>query len=193
MAITSLRILLRADWQDEAGTVTRLYDGSGPYVDAEGEVWLGAGLIVGLDVIEQAINGETAGIAFVLSGIPEETADIIWQSYETGVLIDGVVRLYMQPCDENDQPVGEPRVLYTGRVDNVLFDDAVQSRAALSQVTVSTVNKFSFRRQPNGAVLSDADQRARSAVLNPGANPDRFAERVVLMQNRAVVWPRFSG
>lgn len=193
MAIAGLRILLRADWRDAANTVTLLYQGSGPYIDPAGEVWLGAGLIAGLDAIEQAVNGEAAGLGLILSGIPEETADGIWQSYQRGELIDAVVRIYAQNCDEEDQPVGPARVLYTARVDNMIFVDTVQARAALSQVTVVTVNKFSFRRQPNGAVLSDADQRARSAVLNPGAPSDRFAERVILMQNRTVYWPRFSG
>lgn len=191
MAIRSLKIMLRFDWQN--GTVSRLWDGAGPYVDPDLNVWRGASLITGLDAIEQAINGEASSVAFQLSGVPPETADAAWELHQSGVLVDAVVRVLIQGCDEHDQPSGSVRTLWTGRLDNVVFEDAVQGKSALSQVTVICVNKFSFRRQPNGAVLSDADQRARSAILNPGANPDRFAERVVLLQNRTVNWPRFSG
>lgn len=193
MTISSLRILLRFDWRDAANTVTRLWDGAGPYVDADGQIWLGAGLVTGLDAIEQAINGEAAGLSFMVSGISREVADRIWASHLAGDLVEGTVRILLQACDSADQPVGAPRIVYTGRVDNFVAADGIEGDRLVSQVTVATTNKFSFRRQPNGAVLSDADQRARSAILNPGAAPDRFAERVVLMQNKTVVWPRYNG
>ncbi len=190
MATRSLRILLKFERTD--GVVSRLWDGSGPFVDGTGAIWSGAGLVTGLDAVEQAINGDASGLSLALSGVTSETADRIWQFDQAGGLIGATLQILIQACRADDQPSGAPRILFTGRVDNVLFEDSGQGDRAVGTVTVTVTNRFTLRRAVNGSVLSDADQRARSSVLNPDAAPDRFAERVPLMQTKTIVWPRFS-
>jgi hypothetical protein len=61
-----------------------------------------------------------------------------------------------------------------------------------ASISVECTNRFTLRRLTSGAVLSDADQRARAAVLNPLGTADRFCERVPLMQDKTIVWPRWN-
>lgn len=194
MTERSARILLRFDWADAAATVTRLWLGAGVYVDGAGEIWKGAALVDDeqLEDIEQAINGEAARFTVGLSGVSPQTAGLAWDFYQGGNLIDSTLQILIQACDRRLRPAGTPRVVFTGRVDDVSFEDVVSGETTSSSALVLITNKFSLRRLTNGAVLSDADQRARAAVLNPEADPDRFAERVPLMQNKTVVWPRYS-
>lgn len=189
--VKSLRILFRFDWPD--GRVTRLWDGAGPFVDADRAVWKGAGLITGsLDAIEQAINGDAASLSVTLSGVSAETGDAFYDYYRGGGFTGATLKLLILACDDSDQPVGSAKVVYSGSLDNVVFDEGVSDDRPTASVTVDVTNRFSLRLASNGASLSDVDQRARSAKLNPDAPPDRFAERVPLMNGKTLTWPRFS-
>lgn len=193
MPTKSLKIMFRFDWNDEDETVTRLWDGSGPYVDSDGNLWRGAVLTQGAtQAIEQAINGDAAAIDIGLSGVDTEADARAWAFYQAGGMTDAILEISLQPCDERDQPDGSRLIVFTGRVDNVVFDNVISGGRPVATIAVRVVNKFSLRRLLNGASLSDTDQKARAAVLNPGADPDRFAERVPLMQDKTITWPRFS-
>lgn len=191
MTTKSIRILVQFDWPNSI--VTRLWDGSGPFVDVDGNIWKGLALLEGLDGIEQAINGEAYTLSMGLSGVSSALANVAWQDYEDGNVIGGRVRLLIQPCDQYDQPQGSPEIRFTGRVDNIKFDEFVQDDQPHSTITVDCTNRFTMRRLRHGAVLSDTDQRARSAVLNPSAPADRFCERVPLMRDKTLVWPRYTS
>lgn len=189
MATKSIRILVQIDWPTE--DVSRLWDGAGPFVDDDGEKWKGCTLNDDLDAIEQAINGEAYTLNLSLMGVGAADADAAWLSYTNDEIIGGIVRIMIQPCDQNDQPEGDREVMFTGRIDNIIFDDSVDGERARSMITVEVTNRFTLRRLTNGGVLSDADQRARSAAVNPSEDPDRFAERVPLLEDKTIVWPRY--
>lgn len=190
MRPASIRILVQVNWP--AGTISRLWDGTGPFVDSDGEVWTSCALAEGLDDIEMAINGEASTLNMSLMGVPEHRASATWVSYTNDQIVGGVVKIMIQPCDKGDQPIGDREVVFTGRIDNIVFDDAVVGERPRSTITVEVTNRFTLRRVTNGGVLSDADQRARSAAVNPDAPPDRFAERVPLLQDKTIVWPRWN-
>lgn len=190
MAAGSLRILLEFTWPNDV--VTRLWDGAGPFIDGDGNVWRGAELIDGLDAVEQAINGEAYTLSMSLTGVPSSIGDIAFQDYADDNIVGGTVRLMLLECDANDQPTGDPETRFTGSVDNVAFDDAAAEDGITSSISVECTNRFTLRRLTSGAVLSDADQRARAAVLNPMGTADRFCERVPLMQDKTIVWPRWN-
>ena len=186
----SLRVLVKFDWA--TSTTTRLWDGSGPWVDGGGNVWLGAGALGNLDEVEQAINGEAASIDLTLSGVGKDESDLVWLSYTNDQIIGSTVTILIQECDETDQPVGDPETRFSGTIDDIAFKDGVMDERMVSTITVSVVNKFTVRRLKSGAVLSDADQKARSAILNPSADPDRFCERVPLLQDKTITWPHWN-
>lgn len=185
----SIRILVQFDWP--TGAVSRLWDGSGPFVDSDANVWKGCSLADGIDDIEQAINGEAAAINIALMGVGAPEADAVWLSYTKEEIVGAVVRIMIQPCDGEDQPFGARGVMFTGRIDNVVFDDAVSGDRPTSTIIAEVTNRFTLRRLENGGVLSDPDQRARSVAVNPTADPDRFCERVPLLEDKTVAWPKW--
>jgi hypothetical protein len=189
-AAASLRILLEFTWPNDV--VTRLWDGAGPFVDGDLNVWRGSELTEGLDAVEQAINGEAYTLTMSLTGVPSSTGDIAFETYSEGNIVGGTVRIMLQECDANDQPTGDPETRFTGTVDNVIFDDAADDGGITSNISVECTNRFTLRRLTSGAVLSDADQRARAAILNPLGTADRFCERVPLMLDKTIVWPRWN-
>lgn len=189
MTVASIRILCRLDFPSKT---VRLWDGSGPYLDAAGNVWQGMVLRDGLDVIESALNGEAYTLSLGLSGVATDIADIAYQETEDGDVIGARVLLMIQDCDAFDQPVGDPDIRFTGLIDNIVFDDAVSGDNPVSTVTIECVNRFTLRNLVSGSVLSDIDQKARSARINPGAAPDRFAERIPGLADKTIQWPRFN-
>src|SRR5690606_22572353 len=77
MTIASLKILCEITFPDE--TIARLWDGSAPYLDADGNLWRACALGEGLDVIEAAINGEAATLSLGLSGVDQQFSDLAWE------------------------------------------------------------------------------------------------------------------
>lgn len=189
MTTRSIRILCEIEF---ASTTERLWDGSGPYVDGDGDVWRGCASVTGLDVVEAAINGEAYTLEIALTGVPSDIAGLAFEEYDEGEIIGSTIRLMIQACDEYDQPDGVPEVRFTGMIDNIRFDDVAQDDEVRSTIVIECTNRFSLRRLTSGAVLSDTDQRARAALTNPAGNPDRFCERVPTLRDKQIAWPRFN-
>lgn len=195
MAERSLRIFCQITWPNDE--VSRLWDGGGPLVDDDGEVWRGASIVEGgLDALEMAINGEASTLNLSLTGVPPEIGDLAWQSYEADDIVGGILKVMIQECGADDLPTGDRDTLFTGTIDNVQFLDHVieedDAPRPVSTITIEVTNRFSLRRVTSGWTLSDVDQKARSAVLNPGGNPDLFCERVPLLEDKTIVWPRWN-
>ncbi|MBB2973942.1 hypothetical protein [Mesorhizobium sp. RMAD-H1] len=189
-AVKSLKILCRLDFPS---ATVRLWSGSGPYLDREGNIWRCC--VVSddaLDSIEAGINGEAVTLPLTLSGIDKQIADVAWQETDADDVIGSVMQILIQDCDEYDQPIGNPDVAFTGTMDNVVFDDAVSGDHVLSTITAEITNRFTLRTLTNGAVLSDVDQRARSAILNPNAPADLFCERVPGLNDKTIRWPSWN-
>lgn len=189
MAIKSIRVLCLMEFPNKT---VRLWDGAGPYMDPNGEIWAGSAINDGLDQIETALNGEASTLTLSLSTLDPQVAALAFQDLEEGNVIGGTVRILIQPCDQWDQPVGDAEVRFTGTIDNMPMDDVVSNDQIVSTITLEITNRFDLRSLISGSVLSDVDQKARSRVLNPGAPADRFAERVAGLSDRWIVWPRFS-
>jgi hypothetical protein len=189
MAIKSIRILVRIGFPSET---YRFWDGSGPVLDSDGELWLGSRLNEGLDQIESAMNGEASTLMLSLSGVDKAISDLAYEDLLNGEVIGSKVQILTQDCDHWDQPIGDPEVRFTGFIDNMPSDDVVHGDEIVSTIKVEVRNRFDLRTLTSGAVLSDVDQRARAKVLNPGAPDDRFAERIPGLAEKTIVWPRFG-
>lgn len=186
----SLRILCKMDFPS---STVRFWDGSGPYMDASGEVWRQTVLADGvIDQIEAAINAEAYTFPLTLSGVAEEISNIAWRETDDGDVIGAKVTIYIQECDELDQPSGDPEVRFTGYIDDIDFADQAQDKSTTSSVTIYVRNRFTLRTLTSGVTLSDVDQKARSAVLNPGGNADRIAERIPELVDKSIKWPAWN-
>ncbi|MBD9640735.1 hypothetical protein IB277_31040 [Ensifer sp. ENS07] len=170
----------------------RFWDGSGPFLDAEGLLWRQANLVEGgLDAIEMAINGEAFTLTLGISGLDRLTTDLAWEDYQNGEIIGAKVQILTQDCDRWGQAIGAPDVRFTGLIDDITFEKVADSSQVTSSIRVDIVNRFTLRTLTNGGVYSDIDQKARSAILNPTAPPDRFCERIPLLIDKTVGWPNW--
>ncbi|MEQ1956019.1 hypothetical protein [Mesorhizobium sp. CN2-181] len=189
MAIRSIKILFVFYFPSKT---VRLWEGSGPYLDLDGEVWIGVSLAEGgADIVEAAINGEESRITVGVSGVAKALADIAWREVEAGDVVGSEMQILIQDCNEYDDPVGNPEVRWTGTVDNPIFDDTASEQGIRSLVALECVNAFDMRGINAEDVISDTAQKARSAILNPGANPDRVCERMPKLNDKTIQWPRF--
>ncbi|MDO6966998.1 hypothetical protein [Rhizobium alvei] len=186
--IRSLRILCEIQFP---GQTVRLWDGSGrPFMDADGNIWRAARLNEeAIDQIESAINAESFTVAFTISGIDSAIFSTVWADYQAGTIVGSRVRFLIQPLDDFEQPVGDPDICFTGGIDNFSFDETAADDGKQFTISVEVTNRFALIARPSGSVLSDADQKARSAVINPGANPDRSCERIPGLVDKSIRWP----
>lgn len=189
MSTKSIRILVLMEFPSQT---MRFWDGAGPFLDQDGEVWRGVSLKEGLDQIESAMNGEAATLELTLDGVEQAISDLAYEELEAGDVIGSKVQLLIQDCDEWDQPVGAPEVRFTGTIDNMPSDDSVVGDTVMSRITAEITNRFDLRTMTSGAVLSDVDQRARAKILNPSAPLDRFCERIAGLADKAIRWPVYS-
>jgi hypothetical protein len=190
MAIKSLRILCDAELPEET---IRVWDGSGArFVDGEGNIYRPAQFTEdALQSIEAAINGEAFTLALSLISISQSAADSIWDYDETSSVQGSPFVVKLQILDEDEQPDGDPIVVFTGEIDNLDVVDEASGENIRSMVNIEITNRFTLRTVTNGAVLSDVDQRARSAILNPSAADDEFCKRVPLMRDQVIKWPNW--
>ncbi|MBB4228603.1 hypothetical protein [Rhizobium mongolense] len=190
MAIKSLRILCDAVLPEET---IRIWDGSGGrFVDGDGNIYRPAQFTEdALQSVEAAINGEAYTLALSLISVSQSAADSIWDYDETSSVQGSPFIVRILILDEFEQPDGDPIVVFTGEIDNLDVADEAGADGIKSIVNIEITNRFTLRTVTNGSVLSDVDQRARSAVLNPSAADDQFCKRVPLMRDQTIKWPNW--
>ena len=188
--MASLRILCDLELPDQT---IRIWDGAGGiFVDSDGNRYRPSQFMEdALQSVEAAINGEAYTLQLALINIPQSVANSIW-AYDDLTSVEGSpFILKLQELDDMEQPVGEPDVRFTGTVDNMNVDDQATDEGVISNVKISVVNAFTLRGMTSGAVLSDVDQKARSAILNPSAPPDRSCERIPALRDAKIRWPNW--
>lgn len=188
--IAEIKIMLQIDFPSHT---VRVWEGSGPYIDDNGDVWRGCTLDdSALDNIESAFNGEAVTLELSMNGVDPAVADIAYQNTQDDDVIGAQIVIQTQGVDHSNTPVGDPDVLFTGTIDNIRFLEASTDAGTLANITIECVNRFTLRTLQSGAVLSDADQRARAAILNPEAEPDRMCERIFELADKIISWPKWT-
>jgi hypothetical protein len=173
--------------------VLRVWDGSGGvFIDDEGNVYKCAQFSEdALQQIEAAINGEAFTLSLSLIDLPSYAGDDVWEYDEANPVSGSPFVIKLQTVDEEQQPIGEPEVVFTGTIDNLSVADQASADGITSVVTVEVTNRFVLRNITNGAVLSDVDQRARAKILNPSAADDESCERVPILRDKTIRWPNW--
>jgi len=188
--MASLRILCDIILPNDT---VRLWDGSGGmHIDDDGEIYRAAQFTDdALQSIEAAINGEAFTLSLSLTNVSASTGDAIWDYDETTSISGSPFILKLQEMDDLERPVGVPEVKFSGTIDNLDVIDQASADESTSIVTIEVVNAFTLRTSSHGGVLSDVDQKARSARLNPGAPADRFCERIPGLRDKTIRWPNW--
>lgn len=188
--IHEIKIMARLDFPSQT---VRLWTGSGPYIDGNGDVWRGCVLDdSALDAIESAFNGEAVTLELSLNGVDPAVANLAHEETESGDVIGSTIIIQTQDVDRAGSPIGDPDILFNGTIDNIRFLDAATDQGILSGITIECVNRFTLRTLQSGSVLSDVDQRARSTLLNPGAALDRMCERMFELADKVINWPKWT-
>lgn len=186
----ALRILCDLVLPDET---IRVWDGSGgPFVDGDGNIYRSAQFTQdALSQFEAAINGEAYTLSLSLISVTQSAADAIWEYDENASVQGSPFIIKLQILDDFEQPDGDPIVAFTGEIDNLDVVDEAAADGIKSAVNLEVTNRFTLRTVTNGSVLSDVDQRARSAILNPSAADDEYCKRVPLLRDATIRWPNW--
>ncbi|MGH0001301.1 hypothetical protein ACQU0X_14585 [Pseudovibrio ascidiaceicola] len=193
MNARKVMILVKMDFPQ--GT-SRFWFGSCPYIDANDDHWRAAGELPesALSTLPYALAGETSTIEIGFSGVSQDIADLAYEETQEDDIIGSEVQILLQSCNEDFEPVVDPVVKFTGEIIDLNFrkaavDDQAQPHI-LHEVIVVVANVFHARKSRRNAVLSDSDQKALSLKLNPDLLPDLSCERVTLMNEQTITWPR---
>lgn len=188
----ALRILCEAQLPDQT---IRITDGSRTVIDGDGNRYRPSQFVGdSLQAIEAAINGTSQTLTIGLTGLPTTVGDSVWEYDEATPVSGSKFLIKILTVDDQSQPLGDPEVVFTGMIDNLSVadqgvEDEEEGDGVQSLVTMEIVNRFALRTLTNGAVLSDVDQKARSAILNPMAALDRFCGRVTHYLSKRLKWP----
>lgn len=190
-----IRILFDVHLPDK---VLRVYSGTGRnFYDFGGDHYNPSNIgAESLSNIQAVVNGAAQTLSIQLTGLPIHIIDDIWQYDDTTPIQGGKFVIKTQMCNERSQPVAEPKIVFTGIIDNLTAEDAAvenedEGDSVQSVVTVEVVNRFTLRSQTSGSVLSHVDHVARSLILNPLAALDRFCERISTLLNKTIRWPNW--
>lgn len=190
MTIKSLRILCDVMLPEET---IRIWDGSGgSFIDDDGNIYRAAQFTDdALSQVEAAINGEAYTLSLSLISVSQSAADSIWDYDEESPVQGSPFIVKLQILDDQEQPDGDPYVVFTGEIDNLDVADEASATGITSLVNIEVTNRFTLRTLTNGSVLSDVDQRARSAQINPAAADDEYCKRVPLLRDQTIKWPNW--
>ncbi|WP_063305340.1 hypothetical protein [Pseudovibrio sp. W64] len=175
----------------------RMWFGSHTILDKDGHPWRPAGELPAsaLTTIQYAFSGEATTMNLSLSAVSQEVADLAYEETQESDVIGSKVQVLLQHCDDDFQPLSSgPVVKFTGEVIDLKFRKRAvndpDKPQILHDVTLVVGNAFHARKSRRNAVLSDADQRAYSLKVNPDLPPDLSCERITLMSEQTITWPR---
>lgn len=152
----------------------RLWSGLGA-ITALGEVYAGAGTLLGLSSIDETQDVVATGASVSLSGVPSDLVNAALDEVRQGA----TGRLYLGLLDEDGQLVDDPALLFEGRVDVPEIADDVDT----CTITLSYESRLIDLTRAREWRYTDESQKA----LFPG---DRGFEFVTTIQDKEVVWGR---
>lgn len=165
-----------------ADQTLQLWSGTGPLTTLDGLQWQGAGKLVSIGEIDQAVNTEAVGLTTKLAHDSTVLTDsLINEAIKSQANVKGrMFILGQQFFDENWQPVEAWRSLFIGGMDQI----SIRMTAELREVQLTIEGFFAQRSMPRPLYYSDRDQK------NDYPN-DRGFEFVSSLREKNVQWPRF--
>jgi hypothetical protein len=152
---------------------------------AAGAVYRGWGEIVDVEAIQHLFDGTASRLAFTLSDVPSRVfAAIAPEIAAQQAAIQGrTVHVGWCAMGADWDMLGPIHWEWFGFADLIRVRHAAPEDAAAPavwSVSLSCGDWLTGNRRPGLSFMSDPDQRARAARLNPTADPDRFFDRVGL-------------
>jgi hypothetical protein len=157
-----------------------LWLGSGPFKDANGQVWQGLGQLAAIsDFDRDVVSGQTPTLT--LSGVDPQLASAALAS--SSEIKGRWVTIFDQYFDGSTLGYLEaPKAVFTGLMDRA----TMQIEAAKASISVTTLTALYRRRRPALAYLSDATQR----TLYPA---DAGLSEIGRLVQATEIWPGYNG
>lgn len=164
-------------------------------ISSEDAVWTSLGSILSLPELQAITNGMAQRLDFVLSGLTPRFQRLATDA--AGDVEGRRLDILTTVFDPDWQAIAPPRPIWRGIMDQVSgdtsdpsMDGTGRATSATTTITLSAVTATALRRRTAMIRWTDAQQRAASALLNPGAPADRFCDRVAMLRSRIRIWPR---
>lgn len=165
-------------FQFEAGAVRTAYqrvDANGVATELIGDVFTGAGSLMGIGTVEETSRIVAAGMAVQLSGVPLELVQACIAEVRQGQ----AGRVWLGLMDATGALVSDPALLFEGRIDVPELAEGATECA----ITISYESRLIDLRRPREWRYTDESQQ----TLYPG---DRAFEYVTTIQEREITWGR---
>jgi len=173
LAEADLRPALFFEGQFASGWL-RLWTGLGE-ISWNGQIWSGAGSLLGIGSIDEPGAVVASGTAISLSGVPLDMVQLAIAESRQG--LPG--RIWLALLDEGGAIIADPVQAFSGRLDvPEITDDA-----ATCTITLSYESRLIDLTSPRSWRYTHESQQA----LHPG---DRGFEYVTAIQDREVTWGR---
>jgi len=117
----------------------------------DGKTWKGLGHMGKLSPIRETADGEAAGVALELSGIPQDRISTVLGEYYQG----RPVKIWFAPLDPDDYSIiAEPSLEFVGRMD---VPDIEMGKKCIIRMAVE--NRMIAWNTPSGERYNGADQK----------------------------------
>lgn len=143
----------------------------------DGETWIGAGNLAQIEPVTEVASPQAAALNVQFSGIDPAHVTAILDDHYQG----NPARVWIATLDDGMKVVGDPVLVFTGRM-----DEPVISVGRTAEIQLSLENRFADWDRPRLRMYTDADQQSR----HPG---DKFFEFVAAMESTSIVWGTYRG
>ncbi len=159
--------------------------GGGFNLVSGGVTWTGlgkAGVICGIDGLEDSSNLEASDMTFTLSGV-DASIMTVFKDEDRADYVGRMVCVYGQFCDVNWQPLCPPFAYRAGIMGTATVDKTPDGNGGFTRtITLPASNLFAGRNNAPASFFTDRDQKVRY----PG---DRFFEFVASIQEVSIDQP----
>lgn len=138
-----------------------------------GNIFTGAATLIGASEISETQDTQAQGIRFTLNGLPTTLVSLALQENYTG----RVAILYFACLDENNQLVGEPYPIFSGKMDVMEIEDSGET----ASITLSVESKMLELKKAKVSRFTSEDQKRRYP-------DDKGFDFVPSLQDKEIVW-----
>lgn len=134
--------------------------------------WVGVGDLGSIQAISEAPDLEAKGVALALSGIPSGLVSTALGEHYQGRSL----KIWFAPLDANDQPIADPVLVFSGRMDNMQIEIG-----ETASIMVSAESRLADWDRARVRRFNHADQLTEY----PGDMGFEFVEQMV---EKEIVW-----
>lgn len=148
---------------------------------AGGDTWQGAGDLIGIDGLEQVVNGEAPEITVTLTGLDSALMTMVREDFDSEAR-DRALTVYLQFLEaDDDVALDAPYPIVTAHMKRPAF---TLGEDGTRIIPVSAESRYALRSRPPISYYTDAEQQRLYAG-------DKGFQFVAGLRNKVVTWPDY--